>query len=141
MARLQSIYMNRGYSQEEGCDVQVGVDPKNCVVVEDAAAGVQAARLAGEPLIADQLQEACAAVRASCVRLWLGPEGYNQASQRRSGLGPEQTVKQYVKSCMHHMTQGGVLSTTVKSPHHASGFYAKVQRILILMTLAMQACA
>ena len=28
--------------------MQLGVDPQNCVVVEDAAAGVQAARLAGE---------------------------------------------------------------------------------------------
>ena len=30
--------------------VQLGVEPQNCVVVEDAAAGVQAARLAGVPL-------------------------------------------------------------------------------------------
>lgn len=60
-----SMYVNRRYNREDGCDVQVGVDPRNCVVVEDAAAGVQAARLAGEPLIADQLQKTCAALRAS----------------------------------------------------------------------------
>lgn len=31
--------------------MQLGIDPKNCVVVEDAAAGVQAARLAGELML------------------------------------------------------------------------------------------
>ena len=35
-------------TDEERRSMQLGIDPKNCVVVEDAAAGVQAARLAGE---------------------------------------------------------------------------------------------
>ena len=33
---------------DEERSMQLGIDPKNCVVVEDAAAGVQAARLAGK---------------------------------------------------------------------------------------------
>ena len=35
-------------NDDERRSMQLGIDPKNCVVVEDAAAGVQAARLAGE---------------------------------------------------------------------------------------------
>ena len=37
--------------------MQLGVDPQNCVVVEDAAAGVQAARLAGEVLSLCECQQ------------------------------------------------------------------------------------
>lgn len=45
--------------------MQLGVDPENCVVVEDAAAGVQAARLAGVSLTKIYRIEAFAAAAAA----------------------------------------------------------------------------
>lgn len=46
-ASQREEYMN----DDERRSMQLGIDPKNCVVVEDAAAGVQAARLAGELML------------------------------------------------------------------------------------------
>ena len=44
----RAFQRGKGITDDERRSMQLGIDPKNCVVVEDAAAGVQAARLAGD---------------------------------------------------------------------------------------------